>query len=127
MKDVGYWNTPHEDLGFRLTAQPLERPYKAVAHAVEEKGIRRIGLDDRATDVRIYPLLSLLPDIRFDYVRGTALPERIDAGDPEPQAIVEVVPVEAFPGVLADGTPRGRQLIRPQVADDVVIMLYTTR
>jgi len=125
-RDLGYWNTSYDDLRFRTLTPQVEGPYKAIAAAVARNGISRVGLDVRTPLgwYPIYPLLSLLPDTRFTYVRDTLFPGKLPAPVTDEQAIVEIVPAADYPEILNDGRARGQELIAPQHTPDHVILLY---
>jgi hypothetical protein len=120
---AGYWNTSYDSLRFKMNPD-YEAPFKAVAAAAQERGIQRIGIDQHFKNFNIYSMLSLLPDVRWGYVRHTKLPELLDPNAFSPQAILELVPTDQYPGVLGDGAPRGTALLSPQHTTDAVILFY---
>lgn len=125
MRDLGWWNTRYDDLRFRVLAPEMEEPSRAVAEAITERGLTRVGIHDRVLHAPIYPLLHLLRDREVGYVGDTVLRDRIDSSGLRPEAIVEIVSAEDYPAVLADGTPRGGLLLEPQRAGEYyVILLY---
>jgi len=124
---VQWWNTSHEDLVFR-TSPSTQAPFEAVAEAARANGIRRIGIVQHPYSgpymVFIYSMMSLLPDTAFGYTRFTLLSDRIDAAAFRPQAILEIVPDEKYPAVLADGEARGAELTAPRHCEYGTILFY---
>lgn len=124
-RDLGYWNTSHSDLRFRVLTPELERPFKEIAEALDGQGIRSVGIHDRIAHFPIYPLLWLLSDYDVEYVRNTLLPDRIASPSFDPEVIVEILPTEEYPAAHDDNTLRGDFIIEPlHAGESVVILLY---
>lgn len=126
-RDLGWWNTSYDDLRFRVLAPEMERPVRRIVEALDDAGVKRVGIDDRVTHAPVYCLLAELGDRQVGYVGETVLPDRIENGGFTPEAIIEILPADAYPAALADGTPRGPLLVEPQDAGGYyVILLYRT-
>jgi len=121
--NAGYWESSYARLHFKMNAE-YEAPFEAVATAARQRGIQRIGVYQYFKNFNIYPMLSLLPDVRWGYVGDTKLPELLDPNAFSPQAILELVPTDQYPAVLGDGAPRGTELLPPQRTSDAVILFY---
>ena len=128
-RNLGYWNTSYDDLRFRVMTPDLERPFKAIAAAIREAGVSRVGVDAHVPlgTFPVYPLLSLLSDRQVAYVRDTLFPDKIKPQEPAPQVIVEIVESDEYPQILADGRQRGPMLLPPQRSTEWVLLLYEAR
>jgi hypothetical protein len=123
-RDVGYWNTPYDDLTLAEHAPWLERPYKDIADAIRRGGYTRVGIDSTALNVTIWPLLSLLSEQRVAYVGNTLLQGKVKAAGFSPEVIVEITPSDE-PTLAAGGsTGRGQLLYGPVEAGEIVVRLY---
>jgi 4-amino-4-deoxy-L-arabinose transferase-like glycosyltransferase len=126
-RDVGYWNTPYADLSFAEHAPWLERPYKDIADAVRRGGYTRVGIDSKALNVTIWPLLSLLSEQRVAYVGNTLLTGKVKAPGFLPEVIVEITPSDGPTRTAGESTRRGRLLYGPVEAGEIVLRLYGVR
>ena len=122
-RELGYWNTSYADLRFRVLTPELEKPFKAIAAAIEQENVTRIGIHDHVAHFPNYGLLWLLGDRDVRYVRNTLLQDRISTAHFEPQVIVEIIHADDYPDLLQDGTTRGEQLLEPQRAGEYAVML----
>jgi hypothetical protein len=123
-RDVGYWNTAYADLSFAEHAPWLERPYKDIADAIRRGGYTRVGIDSKALNVSIWPLLPLLAEQRVAYVGNTLLRGKVkEAGFP-PEVIVEITPSDEPTPAAGESTPRGQLLYGPVEAGGIVLRLY---
>ena len=122
-RDLGYWNTAYEDLGFREHAPQFEEPYKTISAIVHRNGYERVGIDSKALNVPIFPLLPLLADRQVAYVNNTLLKDKIAAAPFSPQAIIEIVPADQFSGASSANGHQGRLLYGPARVTDLVITL----
>lgn len=123
MRDLGWWNASYDDLRFRVLAPEMEGPTRRVVAALDTAGVSRVGIDDRVSHAPVYCLLAELGDRQVGYVGETVLPDRIENGGFTPEAIIEILPADAYPAALADGTPRGPLLVEPQDAGRYYVLL----
>jgi len=123
-RDLGYWNTPYADLSFREHAPWLELPYKEIAAAIREGGYTRVGIDSKALNVTIYPLLALLSDRQVEYVGDTLLQGKLQAAQFSPQVVVSIIPADAALETSSGIAARGKSLYGPVTAGDLVLGLY---
>jgi len=126
-RDVGYWNTPYADLSFDEHAPWLERPYKDIADAIRRGGYTRVGIDSKALNVTIWPLLSLLSEQRVAYVGNTLLKGKVKAPSFSPEVIVEITPSDEPTRTAGESTHRGQLLYGPVEAREIVLRLYRVR
>lgn len=123
-RDVGYWNTPYADLTFAEHAPWLERPYKDIADAIRRGGYTKVGIDSKALNVTIWPLLSLLSEQRVAYVGNTLLKGKVKAAGFSPEVVVEIMPSDG-PARTAGASPyQGRLLYGPVRAGEIVLRLF---
>jgi hypothetical protein len=123
-RDVGYWNTPYGDLTFAEHAPWLERPYKDIADLIRRGGYTKVGIDSKALNVTIWPLLPLLSEQRVAYVGNTLLKGRVREAGFVPEVIVEIDPSDEPTRTAGESTNRGRLLYGPVEASEIVIRLY---
>jgi len=123
-RDLGYWNTSWGDLRFRILVPHDEQLFKMIAQIVTRDGFQRVGINAKAGNVAIYPLLSMLSGRHVEYVGDTVLKDKISAPDFKPQVILEVIDAKEFPQQLKDGTRRGEMLFEPTTAGGEVFLLY---
>jgi hypothetical protein len=126
-RDVGYWNTPYDDLSFAEHAPWLERPYKDIADAIRRGGYTRVGIDSKALNVTIWPLLSLLSEQRVAYVGNTLLPGRLKAPGFSPEVVVEITPSDEPARMAGESAYGDRLLYGPVEAGEIVFRLYRVR
>ncbi len=125
-RDLGYWNTSYDRLQFLEHVPQYEQPYRTIAAIVRDRGVRRVGIDDKVANVPIYPLLNLLKDREFAYVGGTLLSDKIHARQFSPQVVLEVTSAEESSATPdgAVGRDSGALLYGPVTAADMVLRLY---
>jgi hypothetical protein len=126
-RDVGYWNTPYADLTFAEHAPWLERPYKDIADAIRRGGYTRVGIDSKALNVTIWPLLPLLSEQRVAYVGNTLLKGKVREAGFAPDVIVEITPSDEPTPTAGASTNRGQLLYGPVEAGEIVLRLYRVR
>jgi hypothetical protein len=123
-RDVGYWNTPYADLTFAEHAPWLERPYKDIAIAIRGGGYTKVGIDSKALNVTIWPLLSLLSEQRVAYVGNTLFKGKVKEPDFSPEVIVEITPSGEPTPTAGEPTYGGQLLYGPVEAGEIVLRLY---
>lgn len=122
-RDLGYWNTSYEDLGFLEHAPQFQEPYETIAGIVQRKAVRRVGIDSEALNVPIYPLLHLLEDRQVAYVGNTLFKNKVSNPRFSPQAVVEIVPADQYSAVPDPGVHVGPILYGPVYVANLVIVL----
>jgi hypothetical protein len=126
-RDVGYWNTSYDDLSFAEHAPWLERSYKDIADAIRRGGYTEVGIDSKALNVTIWPLLALLAEQRVAYVGNTLLEGKVKAAGFSPEVIVEITPSDEPTPTAGESTDRGQLLYGPVQAGEIVLRLYRVR
>jgi hypothetical protein len=123
-RDVGFWNTPYADLSFAEHAPWLERPYKDIADLIRRGGYTKVGIDSKALNIMIWPLLPLLAEERVAYVGNTLLEGKVKAAGFSPDVIIEITPSDEPTPTAGPSTPQGQLLYGPVQASNLVLRLY---
>lgn len=125
-RDVGWWNTSYDDLRFRILVGPLEEPMTAIARVAEGADMRVVAIDQFPGNAPVYPLLALLPDVRFEYVDHLefAAPGTAPAA---PDGVLVIRMADEQQPVPAGDTARGTIVYGPETSMGFVFTLYDTR
>jgi len=125
-RDLGWWNTPRQDLTYRAHLPQLEKPYEDIAEIVRRKRYTRIGIDSKALNVSIHPLLELLEGREVRYVGHTLLKGKLVRKRYfSPDAVLAITPADE-PGWTREDASWGTVIYGPVSGLGVTLTLYET-